>query len=142
MPHVKYALAKEIERQSGLDETRPFREHLRAWLELQILKGMYNVGRAAGEAYPCKCGGHHATGEGNLFYVAIVSPREFQKVKDGRYLPSRVAAEVQEKLAGTSHMAADVAVVCCETGEMPFHIPVDRDGYTIRQTNHVVRENT
>lgn len=140
MPNVKYALADEIKRQSGLDETRPFREHMRAWLQLQIARGMYGVGRGACVASPCSCGGHHATPAGNLFYVAIVSVGVFQRVKDGRYLPSEIAAEVQDKLASTSHMAADVAVVCCETGEMPFHLTVDRDGYTIRPTTHAVKE--
>lgn len=142
MPQLKCAIANQIKRLSGQDEASSSREHMRAWLEILIYQGMYSVGRVAVAAHPCPCCRHHATANGNLFHVEIVSARDFQRIKDGRYLPSEIAATVQEKLAGTSHMAADVMVVCFEAGEWPFHIQVDRNGYTIRQTNHTVRENT
>lgn len=140
MPQLKYAIVAEIERLSGLDGEGSPREHMRAWLASLIYRGMYDVGRVAAGASPCSCGRHLAMPDGNLFHVEIVSARDFQRIKDGRYLPAEIAATVQDKLAGTSHMAADVMVVCFEAGEWPFHVAVDRDGYTIRQSTHTVKE--
>lgn len=139
MPHVKYQIMDEMRVHSGLAGGHNAIDYCRAWADMQTLRGMYAVAQESGVAAPCPCGSHYATRDGNLFHAVILSPREFQKVKDGRYLPAEIAATVQGILAETQHLAADVVVVARDTAE-PFHVAVDRDGYTIRQTNHTVKE--
>lgn len=140
MPHVKYELMGTMQEHSGLAGGHNAIDYCRAWADMQTLRGMYAVAQESGVAAPCPCGSHYATRDGNLFHAVVVSPREFQRVKDGRYLPTEIAATVQAMLAETTHPSADVIVVSRDTAE-PFHLVIDRDGYTIRSTTHTVKDN-